>query len=315
MTPGATAAAVALVLGSIAAASARESRIALAGLLVALAAAPLAVDFLPDTRGISVRIVGAMLTVWILRSARPAGPQPGRARPAWPTTALVALAGAVAGGAIAAQIAAPAGPGGLPVGPAGQALPIPQQALLAAGLASLAVAAAPVLEALDPIRFGIGLCLAASAVVASESALVGAAPPITDLALAVIMVCIAIAARALATGDPLGAVRSGPWREAAATTANSRAGTTTERGASPSVDPQPRPAPATAAPSTATLAGRSAAAVRERLRRIGAARSRPAATPTRPAATPTRPVAKPTGSGAGPTVPVRDERPDHGGQR
>jgi len=169
--------AIAVMAGAVAAVSAREARVGILGLLVALAGSPFLADPLPDARGIVARIASAALVAYLLLMAvrgRPDAPGPRVA--GWPLATLVAVTAAVT------VLAASGGPdlAGL-VMPATAGLFLPAAA---AGAAVLAVAAAPVVLATEPLRLSVGLLLAAVGTSLVAASISGPASPLADLCLA-----------------------------------------------------------------------------------------------------------------------------------
>lgn len=190
------------ILGAIAAVSAREARLALTGLVVALVAAPFVADPLPDIRVVGLRVVGGVLAAQLLWPAVRAGVvREGGSLLGWRAEALLATAAAICGWAIAASLA------GIPTGvdlPAGAASPGPFDptvvrfaAPAAAGLAILALAATPVLVPPDPVRLGLGLLLLIDGVTLLQSGLGGAAEPLEQLAIVAALVAVAAGVAAL----------------------------------------------------------------------------------------------------------------------
>lgn len=190
------------ILGAIAAVSAREARIALTGLVIALVAAPFVADPLPDIRVIALRVVGGVLAAQLLWPAVRAGVvREGGSLLGWRAEALMATAAAICGWAIAASLAGiPTGvdllPGTGPTGPFDPAV-VRFAAPAAAGLAILALAATPVLVPPDPVRLGLGLLLLVEGVTLLQSGLGGAAEPLEQLAIVAALVAVAAGVAAL----------------------------------------------------------------------------------------------------------------------
>jgi hypothetical protein len=133
-----------VVAGAVVAVSARETRAALLGLLVALLASTLIADPLPGWLPIAARILAAFLASYLIAIAiRGESGGTGGSRIGWPVEILVAAAAAVIGFGTHGLGA----PGG---GPA---------EAQAAGFAVGVLAAAPVVSGRDVFRLGIGAVL------------------------------------------------------------------------------------------------------------------------------------------------------------
>lgn len=144
MNPALAGLACVVVAGAVVAASARETRTALLGLLVALLASPLIADPLPGWLPIAARIAAAFLACRLVAIAiRDEAGGTGGSRLGWPVEVLVAAAAAVIGFGTHGLGA----PGG---GPA---------EAQAAGFAVGVLAAAPVVSGRDVFRLGIGAVL------------------------------------------------------------------------------------------------------------------------------------------------------------
>jgi hypothetical protein len=150
--------AVAVVGGGVVAVSARDARVALLGLVVALIASPLLADPTPALLPLAARLVSAILAaelVWITLRAtttRTRGSALG-----WPVEVLVATAAFLVG----------VGMAGLGVETAG-----PREAQ-AAGIALGVLALNPVLFGRDTFRLGVGLVLLVVAAIVLRVALAG----------------------------------------------------------------------------------------------------------------------------------------------
>lgn len=204
------------ILGAIAAVSAREARLALTGLVVALVAAPFVADPLPDIRVVALRVVGGVLAAQLLWPAVRAGVvREGGSLLGWRAEALLGTAAAICGWAIAASLAGiPTGvdlpPGAAAAGPFDPAV-VRFAAPAAAGLAILALAATPVLVPPDPVRLGLGLLLLIEGVTLLQSGLGGAAEPLEQLAIVAALVAVAAGVAALSrTLDTGGAAAAHP---------------------------------------------------------------------------------------------------------
>jgi hypothetical protein len=173
-----------VMIGAVAAVSARDSRLRVLGLLVAVAGSPFLADPLPDPRGIVARIAGAALIAHLLLVAgRGRADEPGSRIATWPTWALVTAT------AVSTVLAAATGPD-LPglVTPAAAGLYLPAAT---AGTALLVLAAAPVVLAQEPLRFTVGLILAGAAVSLAAASIMGPAGALADLCLAVLLAALA----------------------------------------------------------------------------------------------------------------------------
>ena len=144
MNPALAGLACVVVAGAVVAVSARETRAALLGLLVALLASTLIADPLPGWLPIAARIVAAFLACQLIAIAiRGEAGGTGGSRLGWPVEVLVGAAAAVIGFGTHGLGA----PGG---GPA---------EAQAAGFAVGVLAAAPVVSGRDVFRLGIGAVL------------------------------------------------------------------------------------------------------------------------------------------------------------
>ena len=174
MLDAAVFAAVAVVLGGVVAASARDGRVVVLGLMLAAVAASLVASPLPGSLAVTARILGAMLAAYLLWAAAGSG----SINSAGSAIGLVAEA-AVAVAAFAVGLAM------RPVDPL--AGPVEAQA---AGLSLIALAIVP-LAGRDVFRMGVGVTL----LTLGSSLLVGAwsgpTPPLEQLAMAALLVGIA----------------------------------------------------------------------------------------------------------------------------
>lgn len=133
-----------VVAGAVVAVSARETRAALLGLLVALLAASLLADPLPGPLPIAARLASAFLACRLIAvSIRDLDEPTSGSRLGWPVEALVAAAAAVIGFGTHGLGAAGAGPA----------------EAQAAGFAIGALAAAPIVSSRDVFRLGVGAVL------------------------------------------------------------------------------------------------------------------------------------------------------------
>lgn len=133
-----------VVAGAVVAVSARETRAALLGLLVALLAASLLADPLPGPLPIAARLASAFLACRLIAvGIRDLDEPTSGSRLGWPVEALVAAAAAVIGFGTHGLGAAGAGPA----------------EAQAAGFAIGALAAAPIVSSRDVFRLGVGAVL------------------------------------------------------------------------------------------------------------------------------------------------------------
>ena len=133
-----------VVAGAVVAVSARETRAALLGLLVALLAASLIADPLPGPLPIAARLASAFLACRLIAIAiRNLDEPTSGSRLGWPVEALAAAAAAVIG----------FGTHGLGAPGAGQA------EAQAAGFAVGVLAASPIVSSRDVFRLGVGAIL------------------------------------------------------------------------------------------------------------------------------------------------------------
>jgi hypothetical protein len=223
---------VAIVLaiggGAVLAVSTRNDAASAMGIAVTLVGAALLSDPLPSAAVLSVRVVAALLVATMIRSAMRSGPrQPSPA--GWPSEALLATAGAVAGLGLAVGLASAAAAGGVPVGLPGIGEPGPTGAvggggvavtsmalITAAGASLLALGAAPLVHGRPGPRRAIGLVLVTQAVLLLRIGVAGPAVELEEIAREGLLVVagatgavLAIAAATSATGreepEPAGA--------------------------------------------------------------------------------------------------------------
>ena len=144
MNPALAGVALAVIVGAIVAASARDARTAVLGLGVALAAAPAIADPISATTGLAARVVAAVLAIYLLWiTVRDGETDTGGSSIGWVAEGALALAAAVVG-------FDQHGLGAAGLGPA---------EAQAAGFALAAVAVAPLVTGRDVLRVGIGLLL------------------------------------------------------------------------------------------------------------------------------------------------------------
>jgi hypothetical protein len=209
---------LAIGAGAVLAVSTRESGAAPIGLAVALVAAALLADPLPSATILGVRITAALLAATLIRWGARGGPR--QTSPlGWPSEALLATAGAVAGIGVAVGLATIAAGAGLgpgpfegPIGPGpgdgpgvgGGGVAVGDIALttmaitIAAGTALLVLGAAPMVHGRPGIRRAIGLVLVAQAVLLLRLGVAGTPGDLEEIARAALLVACAATGAALA---------------------------------------------------------------------------------------------------------------------
>lgn len=166
MNPLVALVAIAVVGGGVIAVSARDARVALLGLVLALVGAPLVADPAPPLLPLAARLVAAILAgqlLWVTLRAtttRTRGSALG-----WPFEGFAAAAAFVIGFGVAGAGADAAGP----------------REAQAAGLALAVLALNPVLFGRDTFRLGIGLALLVLAATILRVALAGTPGPLEQL--------------------------------------------------------------------------------------------------------------------------------------
>lgn len=198
MNPALAGVALAVVLGAVVAASARNARTAVLGLVLSLIGGAFLADPLPGSTGLAARLIGSVLggyLLWI--AARGVDARTGGSRLGWPVELLIA-AGAVAVGYGSHGLGAPA------LGPA---------LAQAAGFGMIALAVSPTLNGRDILRVGIGLVLLVGGTILVRTALGGTPDPLEQLVtaglLAILGGVVAVTATA-ARADGIGGFELGP---------------------------------------------------------------------------------------------------------
>jgi hypothetical protein len=171
-------AAVAVVVGGVAAVTARSGRVVVLGLMLAGMAASVAASPLPDGLSIAARIVGSLLAAYLLWAAVGAAPSAGAGSPLGPLSQAAAAAAAFAIGVNVRPVTLD--------GPDLTALIAAQ----AAGFALVALAIAP-LAGRDVFRAGVGVALLALGCSLLFGVWSGPVPALEHLALAALLVGIA----------------------------------------------------------------------------------------------------------------------------
>jgi hypothetical protein len=179
-------AAVAVVLGGVAAVTARDGRMVVLGLMVAGVASALVASPLPGSLELAARILGAILAAYLLWAAAGSGS----------INSVGSAIGPGAEGAVAA-VAFVIGFAIRPVDP----LAGPAEAQ-AAGMALIALAIVP-LAGRDVFRLGVGVTLLTLGSSMMVEAWAGSTPPLEQLAMAALLVGIAGATSLLIPGLPL----------------------------------------------------------------------------------------------------------------
>lgn len=177
MNPALAGVALAVTAGAVIAASSREARAALVGLVLTLGLGPFLADPLPGAAVLGARVVTGILVAYLLWAVT-AGHEPRGlgSRIGWPAETILALGVAIGAVAIAAglETLTPGGPGrSEDAGPLDTLTP--SALALAAGLASLVVGLAPALVGRQALRTGIGLLLVTQGIVLARTGVAG--PP------------------------------------------------------------------------------------------------------------------------------------------
>jgi hypothetical protein len=176
MNPALAGVALAVTAGAVIAASSREARAALVGLVLTLGLGPFLADPLPSPAVAGARVVTGILVAYLLWAVSAGDEVRGLgSRIGWPAETFLALGVAIAGVAMASglETLAPGGPGRPDGGPL-DAL-TPAALALGAGLASLVVGLAPALVDRHALRTAIGLLLVVQGVVLARTGIAG--PP------------------------------------------------------------------------------------------------------------------------------------------
>lgn len=200
-----------LGIGAVVAASAREGRVAVLGLAVAMVAAPLVADPLPAVTVLAIRLTGSVLAAYLIHAALRSEPSTLGTHLGWPVQLLVAIAAGIIGFGIAGEAAlglVGLGPetGGPPAapGPATLALYVG----VAAGTATIVLAVEPIVAARDGLRLGIGLLLALTGLTVFREALIGPTDGLEHILIAATTAAVAagtavVCLGAAASGDGL----------------------------------------------------------------------------------------------------------------
>jgi len=167
--------AIGVAIGGVVAVSAREPRVVLLGMTIALVGAPFVADPLPSPLPLAARLVAASLASYLLWiGSRPEAPVGRGSTVGWPVEALAAAAGFVVGwGTIG--LGAPA------LGPAASA---------AAGFALATLTVLPIVFARDLVRLGHGLILLLLASSLIRVSLGGTPVALEELVISGVVVCM-----------------------------------------------------------------------------------------------------------------------------
>lgn len=173
MNPLLAVAAIAVTAGAVVCVSARDGRIALAGLAGVLVVSPFIADPLPTPLALAVRVVAALLAVYIAWIAvRAPGSVTRGSLLGWLVEALVAAAAWLIGFGTA-------GLGAAGLGPA---------EAQAAGFALAALAVGPIVHGRDVYRLGSGAVLLISGVLLIRAALAGTPSELEELVTAAVFI-------------------------------------------------------------------------------------------------------------------------------
>jgi hypothetical protein len=176
MNPALAGVALAVTAGAVIAASSREARAALVGLVLALGLGPFLTDPLPGPAVLGARVVTGILVAYLLWAVSGDELHGLGSRLGWPAESMLAMGVAIAGIAMAGSLETPD-----PSGPGRPASAGPLDALtpaalaLGAGLASIVVGLAPALLGRRALRMAIGLLLVVQGVVLARTGIAG--PP------------------------------------------------------------------------------------------------------------------------------------------
>ena len=194
--------ALAVSVGAIVAISSRDPRSALIGLAVTLMAAPFLSDPLPPLSTLAVRVVGAALAAFLLRSAVLSNADEldgqrnqsghGGSRIGWPTETLLAIAAFVVGLNVFAHLQGlnPGGPAVLGTDVLGS---LGAGSLASGvGLAAIVLATVPALGSRDGLRTALGLLVLVQGILLFRSGVAGAPSDLEQLAGVALIVAAAV---------------------------------------------------------------------------------------------------------------------------
>jgi hypothetical protein len=211
MSPALAGVALAVTAGAVIAASSREARAALIGLVLVLGLGPFLTEPLPAPAVLGARVVTGILVVYLLRSAAPDMEGQPASRIGWPADSMIALAAMLAGVAIAATLESlqPSGPGRGDATDPFAAL-TPAALALGAGLASLVVGLAPAFFGRHALRAGIGLLLVVQGIVLARTGLAGPPGELEQLGIDALVLTVGGACGLLAMLERRVAIGSAP---------------------------------------------------------------------------------------------------------
>ncbi|MEO5919026.1 MAG: hypothetical protein ABIQ17_05640 [Candidatus Limnocylindrales bacterium] len=207
MNPLVTLVALVVTAGAVLAVSSGNGRTALLGLAIAVAAAPFIDDPFPQPAILAMRVVGAALAAYLLRSAVAAASPTsvdqrqaavrGGSRLGWPAEALMALAAWLVAIVLSANLAALQ-----PTGAVGSATDLlamlgPAGVTTAAGLASIAVGLVPALAGRDALRTAAGSLILVQGALIFRSGIAGAPSDLEQIAGVALFVATAVAGAVL----------------------------------------------------------------------------------------------------------------------
>ena len=199
MNPALAVIGLAVLAGAVVAVAAREGRVTVLGLALALIAAPLVVAPPPAVLPLAGRLVAAILAaylLWIAVRPAPAHARTHGSRLGWPVESLIAGAAAAVGFGIGGS-----GAGGVPEA-------------MAVGLALTAVAIPPLVR-LDALQIGVGAMLLVTAVEVLRVGIAGTPSPLEHVVASGLLVAVAagvamLVDSAVATGASLQLGERGP---------------------------------------------------------------------------------------------------------
>ncbi|HSO30107.1 MAG TPA: hypothetical protein VLS28_09395 [Candidatus Sulfomarinibacteraceae bacterium] len=216
MSPILAGVALAVTAGAVIATSSREARAALIGLTLVLGLGPFLAEPLPGPALLGARVVTGILVAYVLWAA--AGTVEVRglgSRIGWPAEAMLAVAAATAGVAIASTLASLEPGSAAPIAGPLDAL-TPSGLILGAGLALAAIGLAPALLGRVSLRATIGLLLLTQGVALARTGIAGAPGELEQLGVDGILLAVGVAgaliagaARSAAAGGVAGAGAAG----------------------------------------------------------------------------------------------------------
>lgn len=217
MNPALAGVALAVTAGAVIAASSREARAALVGLVLALGLGPFLTDPLPGPAVLGARVVTGILVAYLLWAVSGDDPHGLGSRLGWPAESILAAGVVIAGIAMAGSLEAldASGPGRSDSAGLLDALS-PAALALGAGLASIVVGLAPALLGRWALRMAIGLLLVVQGVVLARTGIAGPPGELEQLGIDGLLLAIGTSAALIALIERR-AVEPG-HRDAASTT-------------------------------------------------------------------------------------------------